>query len=73
MLKSRYKVIGACLAAVLFMVLVFVVKGYEPAWELWNIPPMTPHFSDLRVITHGAESYANGLNPMLNNPADPWQ
>ncbi len=73
MLKSRYKVIGACLAAVLFMTLMFVVKGYEQAWELWNIPPMSPHFSDLRVITHGAESYAAGLDPMLDNPADPWQ
>ncbi|MEM8640553.1 MAG: hypothetical protein AAGG51_17310 [Cyanobacteria bacterium P01_G01_bin.54] len=33
---------------------------------------MTPHFADLRIITHGAESAAQGYDPLLNNPADPW-
>ena len=34
---------------------------------------MQLHFADLRIITHGADSYAQGLDPMVKNPADPWQ
>ena len=33
---------------------------------------MSPHFADLRTITHGAESFAQGFDPMIENPADPW-
>ncbi len=33
---------------------------------------MSPHFADLRTITHGAESYMQGLDPMIENPGDPW-
>ena len=50
----------------------FAALGYDETWRLWNIPTMTPHFADLRSITAGAESYARGLDPMVNNPADPW-
>lgn len=46
--------------------------GYERTWSLWNIPSMTPHFADLRTITGGAESHRLGLDPMLENPGDPW-
>ena len=34
---------------------------------------MSPHFADLRTITHGAESYAKGFDPMIDNPEEPWQ
>lgn len=34
---------------------------------------MSPHFADIRAITGGAESYAQGLDPMIENPGDPWQ
>lgn len=30
-----------------------------------------PHFADLRTITHGAESIAQGFDPMIANPGDP--
>lgn len=70
-MRSRYKVITACLCSVLFLGLMFFFHGYEPAWELWNIPTLTPHFADLRVITYGAESYRQGYDPMVENPAAP--
>ncbi len=34
---------------------------------------MSPQFADVRTITHGAESYAQGFDPLYNNPEDPWQ
>jgi len=51
----------------------FIFYGYEKTWRLWSIPTMSPHFADIRVITGGAESYAQGLDPMIENPGDPWQ
>lgn len=47
--------------------------GYERTWSLWNIPSMDPHFADLRTITGGAESHRRGLDPLAENPADPWR
>src|SRR5258708_3409111 len=59
------------LAIVGFSLLVHIY-GYDKTWQLWNIPTLSPHFADLRVITAGSESYAKGHDPMINNPADPW-
>lgn len=70
-MKERVKVISGCVAAVVFMCILFLAKGYEPAWELWNIPTISPHFADFRVITYGAESYRAGYDPMVENPASP--
>ncbi len=70
-MRSRYKVIAASLCSALFLCLMFLFHGYEPAWELWNIPTLTPHFADFRVITYGAESYRQGYDPMMENPAAP--
>jgi len=33
---------------------------------------MSPAFADLRVITHGADAVAMGMDPLINNPGDPW-
>lgn len=52
--------------------MLFLFYGYEQTWRLWNIPTMLPHFADLRAITGGAESYALGYDPLINNPSDPW-
>lgn len=51
--------------------MLFLFYGYENTWRLWNIPTMLPHFADLRAITGGAESYALGYDPLINNPGDP--
>jgi len=40
--------------------------------RLWNIPVMYPNFADSRGIASSAESKAQGLDPMVNNPNDPW-
>ncbi len=52
--------------------LLLSVYGFDATWQLWNIPVMSPHFADLRTITGGAESARMGLDPMLENPGDPW-
>ncbi len=70
---SRRKVILACVLVTLVFGLLFSLYGYDRTWRLWNIPTMSPHFADLRVITGGAESYAQGFDPMIENPGDPWQ
>ncbi|MCX7846599.1 MAG: hypothetical protein N2595_00985 [bacterium] len=36
----------------------------------WNIPVMEPTFSDLYVVTSGAETFAHGLDPFFLNPYD---
>ncbi|MCC6695912.1 MAG: hypothetical protein IT365_09825 [Candidatus Hydrogenedentes bacterium] len=59
---------GACVLALLFL-----LYGYANTWKLWNIPVNLPCFADLRVITHGMESYALGYDPLLRNPQDPWE
>ena len=71
-MKSRYKAILASTLIVLGFAILFNTYGYNATWELWNIPTMSPHFADLRTITHGAESFAQGFDPMIENPADPW-
>lgn len=50
----------------------FGIFGYEATWRMWNVPALTPHFADLRAITHGGESVARGYDPMVSNPGDPW-
>lgn len=40
-------------------------------WSCWNIPVMQPTFADLYVVTSGAESFAHGFDPLVNNPFDP--
>lgn len=42
------------------------------AVELLGVPPMRPPFADLRVLTGAAEGLRAGLDPMRENPADPW-
>lgn len=67
----RNAIIAFSMSVILFLLL-FVALGPKGVWELWNVPAMTPHFADLRTITGGAESYAQGLDPMVQNPGDPW-
>jgi len=71
--RSRSHAIVACVLVVLAFGALLRFHGYERTWRLWNIPVMTPHFADLRTITHGADAHARGLDPMRENPIDPWQ
>ncbi|MGB0562290.1 MAG: hypothetical protein ACPGVO_10850 [Spirulinaceae cyanobacterium] len=71
-LSIRWKALLAILMVVIVFGLLFVFYGYEPTWRLWNIPVMSPNFADLRGITHGADSFAQGFDPLIHNPSDLW-
>lgn len=71
-MHARRKALLAVLAVAICLLLLFAFYGYNQTWQLWNIPVMSPVFADLRVITHGADSVALGLDPLINNPGDPW-
>ncbi len=60
------------LVAGLFICASFLLYGYNKTWQLWNIPVMRRPFADLRTITGGAESFAQGFDPLYENPGDPW-
>ncbi len=49
----------------------FVFHGYERTWSFLGIYPLSPYFSDARVITASAESHALGFDPMVYNPRHP--
>jgi len=49
----------------------FVIHGYERTWSSLGIYPLSPYFSDARVITASAESHALGFDPMVYNPRHP--
>jgi hypothetical protein len=51
----------------------FQTRGYYGAWRSFAVPALSPHFADLRVITHGAASVKAGYDPLVENPADPWE
>lgn len=46
--------------------------GWASFWGHVGIPTMSPYFADLRIIQGAVSSAADGLNPQLNNPYDPW-
>jgi hypothetical protein len=49
----------------------FVFHGYERTWISLGIYPLSPYFSDARVITASAEAKALGFDPMVYNPLLP--
>ncbi len=61
-----------CAGAALFTWLV-VIHGYERSWHTWGVVSADTPFLDLRVITAGAESHAQGFDPLYNNPFDAMQ
>lgn len=71
-MRSRRKALLIVLGVAIIIILMFAIFGYSQTWQLWNIPVMSPPFADLRVITHGADSAARGLDPLVSNPGDPW-
>jgi hypothetical protein len=59
-------------AVVIFFAILFQVLGVEGTWSLWQIPFLPFSFGDFRTITAGAEAVGLGLDPLLENPLDPW-
>ena len=72
-MTAKWHPLYLLLAAFVAFGLLLRFYGYENTWRLWKIEPMTPHFADLRVITAGCESRAQGFDPLIENPADHWQ
>jgi hypothetical protein len=56
----------------LAIVTCIVVFGWTPTWKGLLIPTMSPVFADMRTVQGALESIAQGLNPQLSNPGDPW-
>ena len=72
-MRSYLKSFSIISIIVILFLLLFYFYGYDATWHLWNIHTMSPSFADVRTITHGAESYAQGFDPLYENPEDPWQ
>lgn len=72
-MRARSRLIFALFCSLAFFAFLFIRYGYEETWQLWNIPTMTPHFADLRTVTGLSITLAQGYDPMINNPGDPWQ
>lgn len=70
--QSRIPILLLSAISLTCLGLLLVFYGYEATWRLWNVPIMTPHFADLRTITHAVDAWSMGLDPMLENPGDPW-
>ncbi len=59
------------LAAAITVGLLIRLRGAQDTFGLWHVPLLNGPFLDLRLITDGAESYAQGYDPAVYNPADP--
>lgn len=60
------------LAATLFLLMMCTV-GRETTLGHWGIRTISPSFPDTRGITAGLESFAEGKDPLVENPQDPWK
>lgn len=46
--------------------------GWQNGWSVFGISSMEPAFADLRSVQAGIAAAADGLNPQIQNPEDPW-
>lgn len=63
----------ATVVLILISALTAAALGDKGFWKLWGFPVMSPHFADLRNLAGGAESIAEGHDPLFKNPGDPWK
>lgn len=71
-MRFKLVLVLLCLAGSLLFSWSFTSQGYDVTWKLLSVRPMQPHFADLRVILAGLQSQEDGLDPLSNNPHDPW-
>ena len=71
-MKSRIRALLLALLVAIFFAVVIGVYGLNGMLLRWHIPYLVPHFADLASLTYGAEAARQGLDPLLQNPADPW-
>lgn len=72
MKQRKYFLAGLALGCAVLGSL-FASCGYLRTWRLWNITAASPAFADIRVLTDGAETYREGIDPMVSNPHDAAQ
>ena len=48
------------------------MTGWMNTWMGLSVPAMYPPFADLRTVQGAIFSVANGFDPQINNPGDPW-
>ena len=49
-----------------------IMTGWMNTWMGLSVPAMYPPFADLRTVQGAIFSVANGFDPQINNPGDPW-
>lgn len=53
--------------------ILFSIFGSDEILHMfWNTPTIHPIFADIRTITGANETLAQGLDPLVVNPGDPW-
>jgi hypothetical protein len=62
-----FSILVACILASIFCL------GWSATWKILLVPPLEPVFADFRTIQAAIYSEAQGFNPQLTNPSDPWQ
>lgn len=53
------------------LAILFIFRGYENTWRLWNIPVSMPPFLDMQLIAKSSQSLHAGFDPSHENPYDP--
>jgi hypothetical protein len=71
-MNSRIQALLSVLLIAIFFAVVIGFNGFNGMLRMWHIPYLVPRFADLAALTHGAEAVRQGLDPLLQNPADPW-
>ncbi len=69
--KDKRLLVGLLIACLGLFGLLVYLYGYDNTWQLWNIETYHISFLDMRLITGGAESYASGHDPAINDTGDP--
>lgn len=61
----------AVLAAVGVFLVPLRLRGFDGAFQVWNVPGYGVPFLDWALITGSAQSLAQGFDPAIQNPGDP--
>ncbi len=71
--SPRLLLLIALVVAALLFTFLLRLRGFDGAFQLWNVPGYGVPFLDWALIPGSAESYARGLDPAIVNPGDPLQ
>lgn len=63
---------GAVAATYLAIFACAAWAGWGPTWSALGVRPMSLPFGDIRAFTGANISLARGLDPLVDNPGDPW-